>query len=62
MLTDNNIGILLSYTQPWNIAGVYPAFLHCWVIPILLPCWAIPISNILFSYTLSYYITEQSQC
>ena len=61
---------LLSCFKSWNNVGVYSVLLHCWKNPKLTFCWRIvslisllsnPNFNIVLSYTLSYYIAEQSQ-
>ena len=60
---------LLSFTQHFYNAELYPTLIHCWGIPylttllsnsqILIHCWAIPNPNTLLRYSLSQNIAEQ---
>ena len=60
---------LLSFTQHFYIAELYPILIHCWGVPnlitllsnsqILIHCWAIPNPNTMFRCTQSYSIAKQ---
>ena len=59
---------LLSFTQPFYIAELYPILTHCWGIPYAITllsnsqrlrfCWVIPNPNTLLRYSLFFYIAE----